>query len=67
MGGRVRSSMGLEVGELLAPHSLESHCPFLAMRRLLQLPLFRLLEVPQSLCPQSLRRESAQFLKSLIP
>lgn len=51
MGGRVSSSMGLEVGELLAPHSLESHCPFLAMRRLLQLPLFRLLEVPNLYAP----------------
>lgn len=43
--------MGLEVGELLAPHSLESHCPFLALRRLLQLPLFKLLEVPNLYAP----------------
>lgn len=53
MGGRVRGSMGVEVGELLAPRSLESHCSFLAMRRLPQLPLFTRWRSPISMSPIS--------------
>lgn len=57
MGGRVRGSMGVEVGELLAPRSLESHCSFLAMRRLPQLPLFTRWRSPISMSPISMEGE----------